>query len=184
MLFRSPSATVSASISFLQTTTGVAGTGTTSAVNDTNPLNNTNTFSVAPSAADMSASFAGFPASAPVNTVVSGTANFVNTNSTNTATTAVFSLQLPTGLNPANVTVTSAVLGVGTYTAIDGKVTFLAAPSLVNVSPSATVSASISFLQTTTGVAGTGTTSAVNDINPANNTATFSVAARDRKSVV
>ena len=172
----SPSATVSASISFLQTSTGVAGTGTTSALNDTNLLNNTSTFSVAASAADMSVSFASFPASAPVNSVVSGTANFVNTNSTNTATTAVFSLQLPIGLNQANVTVTSALLGSGIYAPATGLVTFPAAPSTVNVSPSATVSASISFLQTSTGVAGTGTTSALNDTNLLNNTNTFSVA--------
>ncbi len=125
--------------------------------------------------ADISTSFAGFPGSAPVGSVVSGTANFVNTNSTNTATTAVFSLQLPAGLNPANVTVTSAVLGAGSYNPATGQVTFPAAPSLVNVSPSATVSASISFLQTTTGVAGTATGSAVNDTNPLNNTASFSV---------
>ena len=113
-----PGATVSASISFLQTTTGVAGTGTTSAINDTIAGNNTATFSVAASAANMSASFAGFPASAPVNTVVNGTANFVNidTAANATATSATFTLQLPAGLVTANVTVTSALLGTGVYT--------------------------------------------------------------------
>jgi uncharacterized repeat protein (TIGR01451 family) len=169
-----PSSTVSASISFLQTSTAVAGTGSTSALNDTNPANNTATFSVAASAADMSASFVSFPVSAPVGSVVTGTANFVNTNATNTATTAVFSISLTPGLT--NVTVTSAVLGTGVYNSTTGLVTFTP-PSPVNVTPSSTVSASISFLQTSTAVAGTGSTSALNDTNPANNTATFSVAA-------
>jgi len=173
-----PSGTVSASISFLQTTTGVQGTGTTGATNDTVAANNTATFSVAASAADMSASFAGFPASAPVNTVVNGTANFVNINTTasSTATTAVFTLKLPIGLQTANVTVTSVLLGTGVYSSVTGIVTFATA-TLASVTPGATVSASISFLQTTTGVAGTGTTGAINDTSAANNTATFSVAA-------
>ncbi|MBC7376159.1 MAG: DUF11 domain-containing protein, partial [Burkholderiaceae bacterium] len=164
--------TVSASISFLQTSTVVAGTGTSGAVNDINPANNTSTFSVTGSAADMSASFANFPASAPVNTVVTGTANFVNTNATNIATTATFTLTLSPNL--ANVTVTSAILGNGIYAPATGIVTFSPA-GVVNVPAGGTVSASISFLQTSTAVAGTGTTGAVNDINAANNTATFSV---------
>jgi uncharacterized repeat protein (TIGR01451 family) len=169
-----PSATVSASISFNQTSTGVTGTGNTSALNDTNAANGTGTFTVAASAADMSTTFAGFPASAVVGSTVSGTVNFVNTSATGTATTATFSLKLPAGLT--GVVVNSAVLGAGTYNAGSGVVTFAAAPSVVNVTPSATVSASISFNQTTTGVTGTGNTSALNDTNLANNTATFSVA--------
>ncbi len=170
-----PGATVSASISFLQTSTGVTGTGTSNALNDTNPANNTATFSVAVSAADMSTSFANFPVSAPTGTTVSGTVNFVNTNTTGTATTAVFTLKLSPNL--AAVTVTSALLGVGTYNTATGVVTFLAVPTVVNVTPGGTVSASISFVQTSTGVTGTGTSNAFNDTNPANNTGTFSVPA-------
>jgi uncharacterized repeat protein (TIGR01451 family) len=158
----------------LQTTTGVAGTGTASAVNDTNAANNTATFSVGVTAlSDMSASFAGFPASALVNTVVTGAVNFTNVGS-NTATTATFSLQLPAGLIPANVTVTSALLGAGTYNPATGSVTF-AVPTLAKVTSGAVVSASISFLQTSTGVVGTATTGAANDTNLANNNASFSV---------
>ncbi len=152
----------------------MVGTGTANATNDTNSANNTATFSVLGTAADMSASFAGFPASAPANSVVTGTANFVNTNATNTATTAVFTITIKPGLGVANVTVTSVLLGNGTYDNTTGVVTFTP-PTVVNVTPSGTVSASISFLQTSTGVVGTGTANATNDTNPANNTGTFSV---------
>jgi uncharacterized repeat protein (TIGR01451 family) len=168
----SPGAVVSASISFLQTAAGVAGTGTTGALNDTVPGNNVAIFNVPSTLADMSASFAGFPANAAANTVVSGTANF--TNISGTATSATFSLQLPAGLVAANVTVTSALLGAGTYNPATGSVTF-AVPTLANVSPGAVVSASISFLQTAAGVAGTGTTGALNDTNLTNNKSQFNV---------
>ncbi|MES2324809.1 MAG: hypothetical protein V4633_21330, partial [Pseudomonadota bacterium] len=124
----------------------------------------------------MSTSFANFPASAPTGTTVSGTVNFVNTNTTGTATTAVFTLTLKPGLGVANVTVTSVLLGNGVYNNATGVVTFTP-PTVVNVTPSGTVSASISFLQTSTGVTGTGTSNATNDTNPANNTRTFSVPA-------
>ena len=146
-------------------------TGT--AVNDTNPANNAAVLTVAPSAADISTSFAGFPVSAPVGSQVNGTANFVNTSAANTATTATFSLQLPAGLT--GVVVSSAVLGTGTYTPGDGKVTFPSAPTTLNVSPGATVSAAISFLQPATSVTVQATGTAVNDTNPANNAASFRV---------
>ncbi len=125
--------------------------------------------------ADMSTSFAGFPASAPTGTTVSGTVNFVNTNTSGTATTAVFTLKLSPSL--VAVTVTSSLLGTGVYNTATGVVTFPLSPTLVNVTPSGTVSASISFVQTSTGVSGTGASSALNDTNPANNTGTFSVPA-------
>ncbi|MBI2728272.1 MAG: DUF11 domain-containing protein [Polaromonas sp.] len=155
----------------------MTGTGTTGALNDTNAANNTGTFSVLGTAADMSASFAGFPASAAPGTTVSGTVSFVNTSTTGTATTAVFTLALKPGLGVGNVTVTSALLGNGVYNNATGVVTFPTSPTVVNVTPSGTVSASISFLQTSTGVTGTGTSNAVNDTNPANNTGTFNVPA-------
>ncbi len=80
-------------------------------------------------------------------------------------------------LGVVNVTVTSVLLGTGVYNNGSGVVTFPGAPTLVNVTPSGTVSASISFLQTSTGVTGTGTSNASNDTSSTNNTATFNVAA-------
>ena len=172
-----PGATITASISFLQSLTGLIGTATTGALNDLRASNNIATFEVAPSVADMSATFAGFPDVAPPNSAVTGTVTFVNVNlsSSSTATSAAFTLQLPPRLLAANVTVTSAILGIGVYNSATGVVTFPSAPAAINVAPGATVSASISFLQTTTGVQGTGTTGAINDINPGNNTANFFV---------
>jgi len=164
---------VSASIGYTQSSTAVAGTGTTSAGNDTNAANNTATFNVAGSAADMSAAFTGFPASAPVGSSVTGTVNFVNTSATNTATTPTFALQLTPGIN--GVVVNSVVLGAGTYNSGTGVVTF-ASPAPLTLAAGATVSASIGYTQSSTSVAGTGTTSAQNDTNTANNTATFNVA--------
>ncbi|MES2051291.1 MAG: hypothetical protein V4455_04970, partial [Pseudomonadota bacterium] len=169
-----PSGTVSAAISFVQTTTTVAGTGTGNATNDTNSGNNTATFSVLGTAADMSASFAGFPASAPAGSIVSGTVSYVNTSATNTATTPTFSLNLTAGLGAANVTITSAVLGAGTYNNATGSVTF-ATPAPGVLAAGGTVTVTLTYLQGTTTVAGTATTGAVNDTNAANNTATFSV---------
>jgi uncharacterized repeat protein (TIGR01451 family) len=164
--------TVSASISYTQGTTTVTGTGTTGAVNDTNTGNNTGTFSVTGSTADVSTSFVGFPANAVVGTTVTGTVNFVNVTS-NQIVTPTFSLKLTPGLS--NVVISSVLLGSGTYTTATGVVTFNTS-TLASLAANATASASISFTQTSTGVAGTGTSSAVNDSNSANNTATFNVA--------
>jgi hypothetical protein len=170
-------ATVSASISFLQTSTGVAGTGTTGAVNDTVAANNTNTFSVLASAADMSVSFAGFPSSATAGTTVTGTVSFANISTTpsSTATSVTVTLKLKPGLPTGNVTVTSAILGVGVYDSVTGVVTFPTSPP--NVTPGQTITASISFVQTSTNVVGTATAASVNDTNSSNNTTTFIIAA-------
>jgi uncharacterized repeat protein (TIGR01451 family) len=172
-----PGATVSASISFLQTSTGVAGTGTTGAVNDTVAANNTNTFSVLASAADMSVSFAGFPSSATAGTTVTGTVSFANISTTpsSTATSVTVTLKLKPGLPTGNVTVTSAILGVGVYDSVTGVVTFPTSPP--NVTPGQTITASISFVQTSTNVVGTATAASVNDTNSSNNTTTFIIAA-------
>ena len=152
---------------------------------DTNPSNNTATTatSLTP-VADMTVSFSSFPLNATVNSVVNGTANFanINTSASGTATSATFSLLLPAGLQAANVTVTSALLGTGVYNSTTGIVTF-SASTLASVTPGATVSASISFLQIATGVQGTATTGAINDNNPLNNTATFRVSAGNNASL-
>ena len=178
-----PGATVSASISFLQTTTGVAGTGTTSAINDTNAANNTGTFRVIESSADMRASFAGFPSSAPAGTTVTGTVSFANISSTpsSTATSVTVTLKLKPGLPTGSVTVTSVILGIGLYNSVTGVVTFPTSPP--NVTPGQTISASITFIQTNTGVIGTATAASANDINASNNTATFSVSAGNNASL-
>ena len=150
----------------------VQATGT--AVNDTNFSNNAAQLTIGVTAlSDMSVSFAGFPAAALVNAVVTGSVNFTNVGN-NPATAAVFSLQLPAALNPANVTVTSAFLGVGNYNPANGVVTFTN-PTLALVAPSAVIVASVSFLQTSIGVVGTATTGASNDLNPANNRNLFNV---------
>ena len=178
-----PSGTVSASISFLQTTTGVAGTGTTSAINDTNAGNNTNTFSVLQSSADMSVSFAGFPSNATVGTTVTGTVSFANisTTASSTATSVTVTLKLKPGLMTGSVTATSVILGIGVYNSVTGIVTFPTSPP--NVTPGQTITASLTFIHTSTGVIGTATASALNDINSANNTATFNVAAGNNASL-
>ena len=170
-----PGATVSASISFLQTSTGVQGTGTTGAINDTNPANNTGTFSVVQSTADMSTSFAGFPANALAGTTVTGTVSFANVNSSPsaTATSVTLTLKLSPGLAAGSVTVTSGVLGTGTYNSVTGIVTFAGATP--NVTPGQTITVSITYLQTGTFVAGTATATSVNDTNVANTTSTFNV---------
>nr|WP_279343722.1 CARDB domain-containing protein [Variovorax terrae] len=151
-------------------TNTAAGTSTTP---DSNPNNNTATVVTSVVAADMSTTFSGFPASAPVGSVVGGTVSFVNV-SANTAVNPTVTLQLTPGLGAGKVTVTSVVLGVGTYNNATGVVTF-ANPVPSSLVAGGTISASVSYLQTSTVVTGTGTSKATNDTNPANNTATFSV---------
>ena len=178
-----PGATVSASISFLQTSTGVKGTGTTGASNDTVPGNNIATFTVLESSADVSTSFAGFPASASAGSVVNGTVSFanINTAASSTATDVTVALKLKPGLPAGSVTVTSAILGAGVYNSTTGVVTFpTAAP---DIPPGQLITASISFIQTSTGVVGTATATASNDINPANNTASLNISAGNNASL-
>jgi uncharacterized repeat protein (TIGR01451 family) len=162
---------VSASMSGSVTNTAL-GTSTTA---DSKTSNNTATV-VTPvaSLADMSASFVGFPATAATGSTVSGTVNFVNTSATSSATTPTFALQLSPGIGIGNVTVTSVVLGTGTYNNATGSVTF-ANPAPASLVAKGTISVTITYLQTATAVLGTATTGAVNDVNSANNTATFAV---------
>ena len=178
-----PGSTVSVSISFLQTTTSVAGTGTTGAINDTVASNNTASFTVFESSADMSASFAGFPASASAGTTVTGTVSFTNNSTTpsSTATSVTVTLKLTPGLPTGSVTVTSVILGVGVYNSVSGVVTFPTTPP--NVTPGQAITVSITFIQTNTGVIGTATASSSNDTNSSNNTAVLRVSAGNNASV-
>ncbi|RYX96181.1 MAG: DUF11 domain-containing protein, partial [Comamonadaceae bacterium] len=169
-----PLGTISATITYLQTTTTFAGTGTTGATNDVSTGNNTATVIVTGSAADMAASFTGFPPSAPVGTTVTGVANFVNVSTTGTAVSPTVTLKLTPGLGAGNVTVVSSTLGTGVYNNTTGVVTFPIAPP-ATLAPLGTISATITYLQTTTTFAGTGTTGATNDVSTANNTATVIV---------
>ncbi|RYX88141.1 MAG: hypothetical protein EOO28_36880, partial [Comamonadaceae bacterium] len=168
-----PLATVSATVTYLQTTATVQATATTGGGNDSNAANNTATLTINGSAADMAATFTGFPVSAPVGTTVTGTVNFANT-STGIAVNPIVTLKLTPGLGAGNVAVNSAILGAGSYDNVSGVVTF-AQPAPGTLAAQATLSASISYLQGTTTFNGTATANSLNDMNPANNTATVTV---------
>ncbi|RYF29879.1 MAG: hypothetical protein EOO23_06390, partial [Comamonadaceae bacterium] len=169
---------ISASVGFTQTSTGVTGTGTGSASNDTNSANTTATFSVASVSTDISASFANFPASAPVGSSVTGSVSFTNVGA-GTATTPVITLQLTPGL-AATITNVVGATSVA-YNQATGVVTFTGVTPTLAIGGA--ISASIGFTQTSTGVTGTGTGNASNDTNPANNTATFAVASQSLADV-
>jgi len=142
---------------------GVGGTATVTA---------TASISVVNQASDMGASWSGFASPAALGSTVNGTVQYVNL-SANTATLAMFNLALSPGLS--GVSISSAVLGSGTYNQTTGTVSF-ALSSLSSVTAGYTVSVAVSYTQGASTVLGTATTGASNDSNANNNTATLSVA--------
>ncbi len=120
--------------------------------------------------ADMAASVA-LPANAAVGSVVNGTVSFGNAGP-NAAVGATATLRLSPGLT--GVVITSPVLGSGVYNSVTGIVTFASAMPASFTSGS-TISASISFNQPSSAVLITATTTATNDSNSADTTATGTV---------
>ena len=159
------------SISYLQPSTPVGITATTNASNDTVPANNSQVTSIAPLASDMRVSLSA-PASAPVGTPVSATASFANIGA-NAAINPTVTLQLSPGL--VGVSITSGILGSGTYNAATGLVSF-ANPVPASLAAGATLSAAISFTQPSTPVSITATTNATNDTAGTNNSQALSIA--------
>jgi large repetitive protein len=117
--------------------------------------------------ADMAASV-GLPTTAAVGSLVSGSVSFGNIG-TGAATGATATLLLSPGLT--GVVITSPVLGNGAYNSLTGVVTFSNAMP-ASFTAGSTVSASISFVQPSGVVKVTATTTATNDTNSANTTAT------------
>jgi large repetitive protein len=120
--------------------------------------------------ADMAASV-GLPATAAVGSVVSCSVSFGNIGS-GAATGATATLLLSPGLT--GLVITSPVLGTGVYNSATGVVTFSNAMP-VSFTAGSTISASISFVQPSTAVQVTATTTATNDSNSANTMATGTV---------
>jgi uncharacterized repeat protein (TIGR01451 family) len=156
-------ASLSAVISFVQPITPVGITATTSATNDTVPVNNSQAISIAPLATDMRVTL-NAPASAPVGTPVNATASYANIGA-NAAINPTVTLQLSVGLS--NVTVNAGLLGNGVYSASTGLVTF--PNTLGSLAVGSALSAAISFTQPSTPVGITATTDATNDTVQANN---------------
>jgi large repetitive protein len=153
-----------ASISYLQPSSPVSISATTNATNDTVPANNRQAISIAALATDMRVSLSA-PVSAPVGTPVKATASFANIGA-NAAVNPTVTLQLSSGLS--GVSVNSNVLGIGAYSADTGLVSF-ATPLPASLPAGASLSAAISYLQSSSPVGITATTSATNDTVPANN---------------
>jgi uncharacterized repeat protein (TIGR01451 family) len=103
-----------------------------------------------------------------VGSVVSGSVSFGNIG-TGAATGATATLLLSSGLT--GVVITSPVLGTGAYNSLTGVVTFSNAMP-ASFTAGSTISASISFVQPSSVVKVTATTTATNDTNSANTTAT------------
>jgi uncharacterized repeat protein (TIGR01451 family) len=116
--------------------------------------------------ADMAASVT-LPASAALGSVVNGTVSFGNAGP-NAATGATATLRLSPGLT--GVVITSPVLGTGVYNSATGVVTFGSAMP-ASFTTGSTISAFISFVQPSSPVLVTATTTATNDSNSANTTA-------------
>jgi uncharacterized repeat protein (TIGR01451 family) len=120
--------------------------------------------------ADMAASVE-LPANAALGSVVNGTVSFGNAGP-NAATGATATLRLSPGLT--GVVITSPVLGTGVYNSVTGLVTF-ASGLPASFTAGSTISASISFVQPSSAVKVTATTTATNDSNSGNTTATGTV---------
>ncbi|HEX6832993.1 MAG TPA: hypothetical protein VF132_05620, partial [Rudaea sp.] len=130
-------------------------TGTTSATNDTNPANNTATFTVAvPTPADMSVSFTGFPFTASPGSTVTGTIHCTNIGTSTAATNATCS-------------VSGATLGACT---LQPGGTPVASFPVASVAPSESIDCGVTATMPASGsLSITGSTSATNDSNASNN---------------
>ena len=108
------------------------------------------------------------PANAPVGSTVNGTISFANIGA-NAAINPTVSLQLSPGLS--GVVINGGALGAGVYNSATGLVSFPgAAPA--SLAAGSALSVAISYLQPNSPVGITASSSATNDTNSANNTAT------------
>jgi large repetitive protein len=133
----------------------------------------TATASLTVTTADVSTSVQLPPSSVPVGNLVSGTVSYTSTgnNALGASVTLVLSPNIP-GL----VTVTSLILGPGTYNSVTGSVTFAnALPA--GITAGTQITATIAFTQIAGGVTATSTVSASNDTTLNNNSSTAYVTA-------
>lgn len=154
---------ITCAVSVPSSTVGVANiTATTSATGDSNAANNTATAAVsitAPGTADMAVTLTGFPASAVSGTTVGGTVTCANVGSVaaTSATCAVSGVTLGTCmLQPANTPVASF--------------------PVASVAAGSSIVCGATGTMPVTALTVTGTTSATNDSNTANNSASVNIA--------